>query len=240
MDFRALASSSAGCCYLLSSGSLPPLLIDAGIRFELIQRALNFKLSSIAAALISHAHGDHIKAAKKLMAAGVDCYAAKETWETAKLSGHRAKVLDSDNQIQIGPWAVRAFEAVHDMPGTFGFLIADGAGHKLLYLTDSAYSKHRYQGLTHIAIECNWSEDIMRRNALDGAIGTDRYKRTASTHMSLERLINMLKANDLSTVEEIHLLHLSDANSDENEFRTRVQAATGIPTYIAAKTEAIK
>jgi len=43
--------------------------------------------------------------------------------------------------------------------------------------------------------------------------------------------VAMLKANDLSKCREIHLLHLSDGNSDEQLMRQKVEAATGIPTY---------
>ncbi len=43
----------------------------------------------------------------------------------------------------------------------------------------------------------------------------------------------MLQANDLSRVEEIHLLHLSDAHADEVEFRNAVEKAVGRPTYVA-------
>lgn len=242
MEFKPIASSSEGCAYLLNSNGLAPLLIDCGARFGSIQRATGFGLGSLAGCLISHSHADHIKAAGKLLVAGVNCYASRETWEAYASNAqhrphhhHRQKAIDTEHDTIIGAWSVRAFECVHDTPGTLGFVIADGWGNKLLYLTDSAYSKYRFPGLTHIAIECNWSEDLMRKNAVDGAIDASRANRTIRNHMSLERLIDMLKANDLSKVQEIHLLHLSDANSDEVEFKETVQRATGKPVYVAAK-----
>jgi len=33
---------------------------------------------------------------------------------------------------------------------------------KVLYLTDTAYCKYRFRGLTHIMVECNHSWDILR------------------------------------------------------------------------------
>jgi hypothetical protein len=42
-----------------------------------------------------------------------------------------------------------------------------------------------------------------------------------------------LKANDLSKVQEIWLLHLSEQNSCEKRFKEEVQKITGKPTYIA-------
>lgn len=53
--------------------------------------------------------------------------------------------------------------------------------------------------------------------------------------MSLETCIDTLKANDLSFVQNIVLLHLSNNNSDANNFKNSVEGATGIPTIVADK-----
>lgn len=45
--------------------------------------------------------------------------------------------------------------------------------------------------------------------------------------------IDELKANDLSKVREIWLLHLSDGNSDAERFKREVMELTGKPVYIA-------
>ena len=44
-----------------------------------------------------------------------------------------------------------------------------------------------------------------------------------------------LRANDLSKVEEIHLLHLSDGNSDEARFKREIQELTGRVVMVAGK-----
>jgi phosphoribosyl 1,2-cyclic phosphodiesterase len=244
VEFTTLASSSEGCAYLLSGGGASaPLLIDCGLPFKALQKALNYKVSSIAGCLISHSHQDHCKAAKELSNAGIDCYASKETWrlisEKQAINKHRCYELHRaplDSGINtVGDWLVFAFDAKHDCEGTLGFIIWSKQGDKVLYLTDSCYSKYRFKNLTRICIECNHSMEIMKANTLAGTIDKSRYSRTAHNHMSLERLIEMLKANDLSKVERITLLHLSDANSDEVAFKDAVQRATGIPTEIAAK-----
>lgn len=126
------------------------------------------------------------------------------------------------------------FATVHDSPGSLGFLIAGPTG-RCVYLTDSAYSPVRFEGVTHFCIECNFSREIIRSNVETNAIGRERFRRTYSNHLSLDRVIDMLMANDLSKVEEIWLLHLSDVNSDEAEFKDAVRRATGKPVYVAAK-----
>ena len=254
LDFRPLASSSSGCCYLLSGGGASaPLLIDAGVRYPIIQQGLYFQVTQLAGCLVSHAHGDHCAAWRSLAKAAVDIYASVETWERLGEPSFsrqddanlyrcapvdrcsRGHVLKPGEERSIGDWRVMPFEVVHDQPGTLGFIVAGPNGGKLLYLTDSAYSPYRFAGLTHIAIEANWSSELLRESHRSGSVHSDRYKRTVRTHMSIGRVIEMLQANDLSQVEEIWLLHLSDENSDEAEFKKLVQQATGKPVYVAAK-----
>jgi hypothetical protein len=50
--------------------------------------------------------------------------------------------------------------------------------------------------------------------------------------MSLEKCVEYLKAADLSKVMAIYLLHLSDANSDEREFKRAIERETGVPVYV--------
>lgn len=236
LEFTPFASSSAGCAYRLSGGGASaPLLIDAGLQFREIQRAMQFRVTKLAGCLLTHAHGDHARSVKELMQAGVDIWASPETHNALEGlgHGHRRQLLIPGTHQLVGDWLVHPFEAIHDAPGTLGFVIDSRQGDRLLFLTDSAYSPYTFTGLTHVAIEANYASSLIKGNTVSGKISTDRYRRTTSTHMSLERLIDMLQANDLSRVEEIHLLHLSDENSDEEAFKLAVQRATGKPVYVA-------
>lgn len=236
VSITALASSSAGCCYLLESNRAGRLLVDAGLSLKAIAKKLNYTVSTLAGCLISHAHGDHCKAVIGLLGYGVDVYATEETWNAIGNGRrhHRAKQIGQLHEFMVGKWNVKAFDVVHDCEGTVGFLITDGVA-RILYLTDTAYSKYRFDGLTHIMVEANHSSAIMRERARGGSLKTDRYKRTSQNHMSIERLVDMLKANDLSKCEAIYLLHLSDGNSDDVAFKEQVQKATGVPVYVMAK-----
>ena len=60
-------------------------------------------------------------------------------------------------------------------------------------------------------------------------------RRLTKSHFSLENLKSFLKANDLSQVREIYLIHLSDANSDEEKFKYEIAALTGKPVIVAPK-----
>src|SRR5690606_26107990 len=126
-------------------------------------------------------------------------------------------------------------DTVHDAAEPVGFLLASRAGGKLLYFTDSAYCRYRFQGLTHLMVEANWSEALLGRNVQAGVTNEALAARIRRNHMSLERLLDMLRANDLRRVEAIWLLPLSDASSDEQMFAATVRRATGKPVYIAAR-----
>lgn len=243
LQFVPIASSSAGCAYLVRhpAGSGNHLLVDCGGSMLEISKACGFETSRLAGCLVSHGHGDHVKNAAALMKVGVGVHASKETIEMAGLAGnHFARVLQPFEKAYIGPWLVMPFPVEHDCPGTFGFVLDDGEGGRLVYLTDTAFTKYKIPpGTTHIAVEANWGEEQIRENRREEVIGSDRFKRTVSTHMSIERVVTMLKANDLGDVREIWLLHLSDANSDEEAFKEAVQKATGKLVYVAAARQKV-
>ncbi len=232
IEIRSFGSSSAGNTYLLDGRS--PLLLDCGLSIRELKRATGYRLSSLAGCLCTHEHGDHSKAAAGLMRAGVDCYMSQGTADTLGLTGHRLKIVKPLQQFPVDSWAVLPFAVVHDAAEPLGFLIA-GEGEKVLYLTDTAYCPYRFTGLTRIMIECNYSREILDRNVESGKLHPGMRRRLLRSHMSLDRVLDFLAANDLTAVREIVLLHLSDGNSDAGEFKRQVQAATGRMVRVAEK-----
>ena len=57
--------------------------------------------------------------------------------------------------------------------------------------------------------------------------------RTMKSHCSFDTCREILLANDLSAVNHIVLIHLSDGNSNAKEFKQGINAATGKTTHIA-------
>jgi len=227
MVIKVLASGSSGNAYVVSDGKTP-LLLEAGIPFRLIQQGLNFKVSRIAGCLISHEHQDHARAVPDIMRAGIDCYMSRGTAEALRLSGHRLHIIEALTQFRIGTWAIKPFQMHHSAAEPLGFLMANQSHEKLLFVTDTAYVAYRFEGLTHLMLEANFSAPLLKENT----DSSELRRSILQDHMSLETLLDMLRANDLSTVEEIHLLHLSDNNSDADMFKRRVQETTGKPVYV--------
>lgn len=232
IEISPLASRSSGNCYRISDGSTP-LLLECGIPYKEIQKRLNFRVSDIAGCLVSHGHTDHSKAVKDIMRAGIDCYMSRGTVDELGISGHRIHIIKAKQQFQIGTWAILPFDTQHDAVEPIGLLLANQAEEKLLYMTDTMYCRYRFNGLTHIMIEANYSLDILKKNVSSGLVPPEMKKRILRSHMSLETVKEFLKANDLSKVRGIWLLHLSDGNSDAERFKREIQELTGKMVFIA-------
>jgi phosphoribosyl 1,2-cyclic phosphodiesterase len=232
MDIKVLASGSSGNAYVVSDGTTT-LLLDAGIPMKAIRAGCGYKLYEAAGCLITHAHQDHSKAAKDLIKNGIDIYTSFGTIKECGLSGHRVHTVRALEVFGIGTFRVLPFDVQHDAPDPLGFLCeSTETGEKLLYFTDTYYVKYRFSGLTHIMAECNYSQEGVRKSIEAGYIPVELAPRLVKSHMSLEHLTDMLKANDLSRVQQIYLLHLSDNNSDERRFREEVQKQTGAEVYV--------
>ena len=217
-----------------SSGNLyqaDELLLEAGVPIKKIKQALDFRLSLIRACLITHEHMDHAKGIRDLIKAGVDCHMSRGTAEALGVSGHRINILRSEYQVNIGKWAVIPFAVPHDAAEPLGFLIANGRD-KLLFATDCSYIPFRFNGITHIILGVDHDLDIMKENVREQRIDVRLANRILKNHMSIQTAEEFFRANDMSKVEEIHLVHLSTANADPEQFRARIEAITGRPVSV--------
>ncbi len=232
MQIKVLASGSSGNAYIVSDGRTT-LLLDAGIPLKAIQVGTNFTVRKIAGAFITHSHQDHSKAAKDLARYGVNIYTSRGTIEACGLTGHRLHPVKALQEITVGTFKVLPFDVEHDAPEPLGFLFASTAtGEKLLYFTDTYFVRYRFNGLTHIMAECNYTQDGIDRSIAAGYIQVEMVPRLVKAHMSLEHLLEMLKANDLRQVRQIYLLHLSANNSEEQRMKEEVQRQTGAEVYV--------
>ena len=233
ITIETLGSSSKGNCYRLLSGGRS-LLLECGLPWKEIRRGLNFETTNLDGCLATHAHGDHFRAARDLMRAGVDVFATQETFDQADTRPHhRAIPVTPNTWMCIGKfWGVRAFDTVHDAPGSVGFLVWDNTNDHVLFITDTAYVRYKFPPVGILMIEANYSESILAANVDAGRIEPARAKRVRQNHMSVERVLDFIKANDMSKCRSIHLLHLSDGNSNADLFKRLVQESTGIPTFV--------
>jgi len=234
MNFISLASSSKGNAYLLQAEGAAPLLLEAGLPISRLREKLRdhgVNLSDLVGCLVSHEHQDHAKAVKDLLKAGVDCYMTPGTAFKLGIQGHHRLVEVVDPFI-LESWMIKPFSLEHDAEAPAGFFIGRNMDDRLLFIPDTAFVENRFEGITMIVVECNNISELLSKNILEGHIPAIVGKRVRRNHMSLENLIVMLKANDLSRCRAIYLMHLSSGNSDEVIMKNRIQEAIGIPTHI--------
>lgn len=228
MRLHVFGTGSSGNAYLIKTVDAG-ILLDAGIPVK--QMVRGFIGIKIEGCLVTHEHGDHIKAAKDLAARGIDVYLTKGTADAAELSGHRIHTIKVLEPFRAGCFEILAFPTQHDAAEPCGYIIRDvGTGETMLYATDTYYLRNTYPGIHYWLIECNYCEDIIQDQLNTGKLHESMRDRLLRSHMSLGRLIDTLKANDLTTARKIILCHLSNARSDEAKMVREVKRATGIDT----------
>lgn len=238
MEIEVLGTGSSGNCYKVKIGKAT-LLLECGLPYKVIQKKLNFKISEIDACLVTHEHMDHAKAIKDLMKAGVDCYMTKGTAEALKVKGHRLNTFRKDDKGQGYCWKffsdiqILPFEAVHDVAEPVSYFIkTKNNDETLVFVTDTAYLKYKIPECDVLMIECNYVKAKLDENVRLGIINTSLRNRIVKNHLSLESLVEALRAASLDRCRKIYLLHLSDGNSDEKLIKRTIQETTGIEVVV--------
>ena len=232
ISFTPYASGSGGNLYMAYDG-VTKLLIECGVPLARIKQALGYRLSEVSGCLSSHEHLDHCKAAADLMKCGVDVYASRGTLEARGLAGHRAKALKAMEETVINTFRVLPFDVQHDAAEPMGFLVTSTVcGERLLFISDSSYTRYRFPNLNIIAAECNYDAESLWRSVRAGKTPPEMAQRIVKSHTSLDTLLQMLKANDMSGVRQIWLMHLSDDRSDAAVIKEAVQRQTGAEVYV--------
>lgn len=234
MQLKIVNTGSVGNCYILETET-QAIIIECGVKFDHIKQSLDFNLSKVAGVLLTHEHGDHAKAIKDVVNAGLNVYCSLGTAVAMGVQSHRIKPMVKMTDYQIGEFRVKGFDVEHDVKEPFGFLIYHKECGNVLFLTDTFMCRYKFTGLNNIIIEANYCKNIVRRRLLEKGIHEAVRDRVIESHMSIDTCIELLKANDLTAVNNIVLIHLSDGNSNEIEFKQRVENATGKNVHVANK-----
>lgn len=233
MQLKVINSNSAGNAYILENDQ-EALLIECGVNFRHIKLALNFEMKKVVGCILTHNHGDHAKAIHDVLAAGFNVYSSTGTHEElGTLLSHRAVRVVAGKVFQVGNFKIKPFNVKHDVKEPFGYLINHPETGTILFLTDSYYCEYTFPGLNNVIIEANYCQGILDKRVADGMNPKFLRDRVITSHMSLKTCKEMLAANDLSAVNNIVLIHLSDGNSDEKRFKREVEEQTGKVVYVA-------
>lgn len=233
MILSVINSGSSGNGYVLQNSD-EALIIECGCRLMDCKKALDFNISKVAGAVISHEHGDHAKYVAEYMKAGIPVYSAFETQTALEvITGERTKAIPPMKKVQIGSFAVTPFNVPHDADiECYGYLIEHEEMGKLLFLTDLEYCKYNFrkQNINHILIEANYSNDLIDNEA-------SNREHVLRGHMSLKTATDFISTNDNPTLLNVVLIHLSDKNADSAQFQQKMKETIkyGADVYVAEK-----
>ena len=235
MRLKVLGSGSSGNCFLLENDS-ECLVLEAGVDFKEVLKALDFNISKVAGCLVSHEHKDHSKYIKQFIQSGIKIYMSAGTAEVIKIKSHYINTVPAGKAFKIGNYNIIAFKVQHDAVEPFGFYINHNETGNILFATDTYYISNRFKDLNNILIECNYDSDILQKNIQNGVLSQALKNRIIRSHMELQTCIDCLKANDTRQVCNVVLIHLSDINSNAEDFKRKIQNIMPFSdVYIAEK-----
>lgn len=234
MQLKVLGSSSHGNCYLLENET-DALIIECGVNISEIKRELGFSFAKVSGCLLTHEHQDHAKSINEVMKVGVNVYTSRGTMRALGLdvTHHRLHTIKAKEAVTVGAFKVLPFEIQHDVAEPLGFIINHPECGNVLFITDSFYVKDTFKNIHNIIIEANYSQEIIDERVSKGASPDFLRNRIFKSHMSLETCKKTLLANDLSKVQNIVLIHLSDGNSNAAQFQSIIEGATGKKVTVA-------
>jgi glyoxylase-like metal-dependent hydrolase (beta-lactamase superfamily II) len=230
MKLIVIGSSSKGNAYALA-GEKETLLLEAGVPFSKVRKALSYATYNVVGCCISHRHGDHASHASEYH---VPIYCNEDT-DNAVEHSEEVHRLKEGVTVKAGSFSVTPFHVKHDVEN-FGYLIHHPEMGTLLFATDTDALPYRFENVNHWLIEANYSDAIIKENFKQGKIDKHQVDRIMLSHMSLDYCVKYLRDCQADrTARTITLCHLSERNSDPKQFRDTVAGAFAIPTFIAQR-----
>lgn len=227
MRLKVLGSGSSGNCYILENDK-EALIIEAGLPFMEVKKALDFNVRKIKAVLITHEHGDHRKYWFEYARAGIPVF------EPFKLDGSSLKlnsqfrVMAYENRDKSGRWLHNNGDG-SECP-CVGFYITHPEMGSLVYATDTEYVRWRFNGVNHIMVEANYDMQFVNREE-------PNYEHRLSGHMSLPTALDFISTNDNPALRNVVLIHLSDKSADSALFKQKAEETIkyGTDVFVAER-----
>jgi len=217
MKLHVIGSSSKGNSYALE-GENEILLLEAGMPFREVKKAIDWQVSKITGCLISHIHNDHAGYIGQYEKQGFPVTIEKEMGNI---------ILHASRAYTKTEFDVKLFPLPHCATPNYGFFISHPELGKLLFMTDFEYCKYDFSDLkiNHILIEANYSREILDRN-------NPNSDHVILGHAEIETTAEFVRKNRTSELMNVILLHLSDGNSDENMFKNRIKEVAGAGVFV--------
>ncbi len=205
MVLKTIATGSSGNCHALISNDNEILLLDVGVGVKEIKRGIDYRISDVVGAVVSHGHGDHSRSVRDFESMGIPIH--KPYDETIACPLKR----------KFGNFDVQAFKLPHNGTPNYGYYIKAG-GQSILYMTDFEYCRYNFlkQKVNHILIECNYQKDLVDRDL-------PQYEHKIRGHCSLDYCKKFIEDNATPALRTVLLLHMGTETCEPMECVAEVQ-----------------
>ena len=227
MLLRTIATGSSGNSYVLISNTGEILLLDLGVSEKTIKKGIDWKISNVVGAAISHGHKDHSLSVKDFKSIGIPIIAPY--------------LCDSCKSMNIGGFTVKPFDLTTidgnwthtDADGTpcpiYGFLITHKEMGRMLYITDCEVIKWKFKDIDHILLGVNYDKDMVDWS------NPAKNNHVFRGHLSIDTACDFVKANYSDSLQNVIMCHLSSENADSDSFIEKMKkVACGANVDVAA------
>ena len=234
MEIKVIGTGSAGNCYALTYEN-DTLVLECGMKLTQLKKAIDFKLSNVNGVVVTHEHGDHAKYIKEYLKAGLNVYGSQKMFDLLGLGNNVfCHGVIQEQRTKLGAFEIIPFKVNHDSVEPLNYLIIHSKFGAILFVTDTNKIPYTFRGVRAYLIEANFSEQKLKDNFYNAENGKWINTRVLNSHLSIEGCVRYLNQCDLSKVEKIILIHLSDTQGDEKTFKQKVIEATGCDTSVAS------
>lgn len=206
MMIRCVGSGSSGNSYALIDNDNKILLLDLGLPEKEIKRAIDFRISDVVGAVVTHHHKDHSLAVADFEKMGIPVFKPYESEE------------QSPQSVRYGKFVITPFDLPHNGTRNFGFMIRIKE-ERFIYLTDFEYCPYIFSKLkpNHILVECNYQQELVDRDL-------PNYEHKIRGHCSLATCKEFIKVNATDSLQTVILCHLGRETAEPQECINEVQS----------------
>lgn len=237
MRFASLGSGSRGNATLVEHGSTS-VLIDCGFSVAQTERRLarlGRCAGDLAAIVVTHEHGDHLRGVARLSRRHrLPVWATAGTAACMRGAVHGLFRVNALETFAIGDLEVQPFAVPHDAREPTQFIFGDGA-RRLGVLTDTgtvtAHIERMLSGCEALLLECNHDPELLAAGpyppALQARVGG------AHGHLSNGQAARLMARIDRSRLQHVVAAHLSERNNSPRHAREALAEVLGCsPAWI--------
>ena len=235
MKLKCIATGSTGNTYALISDTGEILLLDLGVSEKTIKKGIDWKISNVVGAVISHGHKDHSLSVKDFKSIGIPILAPY--------------LCDSCKSMNMGEFTVKPFDLTTidgswthtDANGEpcqiYGFLITHKEIGRMLYITDCEVIKWKFKDINHILLGVNYDKDMVDRS------NPAKNNHVFRGHLEIGTACDFVNANYSDRLQNVIMCHLSSENAASDSFiekMKKVACGANVDVAVALKSWDLK